>query len=118
MTQEEIIKGNKLIAFFMGEDVPVEVPYGFSGNTTIAYRGPREVINWEKAKLHYHRSWDWLMSVLDKIESLGYATNIHCYDQEHYCTIKEGNFRRGYGESKSKIEAVWLSCIDFIKCHN
>ena len=67
----------------------------------------------------YHLSFDLLMSVVEKIESLGFDSNIHSYHGEgHYCTIKEGDFCRGYGESESKRKAVWLSVIEFINWYN
>ncbi len=50
MTKKEIIDGNLLIAEFTGQDKAHD---------------PRDRI------YHYDTSWDWLMPVVEKIESLG-----------------------------------------------
>jgi len=57
MTNEEIIEGNKIIAEFM------QHPEGYDEHGV-----------WQK--LAYHSSWDWLMPVVEKIESLGYLVRI------------------------------------------
>ena len=60
------MKDNKMIAEFM--QLPTEI---FQ---------PRGIINYgiddswyEEHELSYHLSWDWLMPVVEKIESLGYS---------------------------------------------
>ena len=65
MTQEEIIKNNKLIAEYMGLEKGVayyipnyEKHCKFSYDTTNLFF-PEE--------LKYHESWDWLMPVIEKL---------------------------------------------------
>lgn len=99
MTTEE---GNKLIAEFIG--------WNHHPNPSFD--------QYEMNNLQYHSSWGWIMPVVEKIETLGYSTNIHGYEGDSYLTIKEGNYRRGFGESKSKIEASWLAIVEFIQWHN
>jgi hypothetical protein len=70
MKQEKIIDGNKIIAEFMGDDVPCEFPYGFGGKTIVHYMHPSKVKNWAKVKLYYHSSWNALMPVVQKIISM------------------------------------------------
>lgn len=86
--------------------------------------------------LKFHTSWDWLMPVVEKIESLppiqfldrdwiGFDVKIYktFNTQTHYCTVKylkeKGEFTISNGFSKqSKIEAVYNACIDFIMWYN
>lgn len=100
MKTEEIIEGNKLIAEFMGlrwNNIPVST----------------------KGRLmEYHSSWDWLMLVVEKIESNGYVVEI----KKRWIEIRSDNEIRNiqnYIEpDQSKIEAVWLAVAEFIKWHN
>ncbi|HTJ53768.1 MAG TPA: hypothetical protein VL443_30140 [Cyclobacteriaceae bacterium] len=55
---------NELIAEFMGYDAPAEYPNGY-------YVWPDQgfcVVD----DFQFHSSWDWLMPVVDKIETMGY----------------------------------------------
>ena len=120
MTTQEIIEGNKLIAKFMG----------LSYCTKYQYEG------WYKNSEHNHRicdfdglkfnsSWDWLMPVVNKIESLPLINDAGlCVLIEHsYCRIYLDN----WGEyttvvekekKKDKLNAVYLSIVEFIKWYN
>jgi len=102
MTQQQI-EGNKIIAEFMGD-------YD-------AYHWGKDPFN-EYVKATYHSSWGRLMPVVEKI-SKEYTINIHSYPESGFdVTIKEGNYRRGYGENYRAIEATWLAIVDFIKWYN
>lgn len=88
------IEGNKLIAEFMNKD----------GNGYLP--------------MFFHSSWDWLMPVVEKIESMKSPVYIH----SNCCTIYEkvgkdhGMVLEEYGETK--IEAAWKSVVRFIKFKN
>ena len=67
-------------------------------------------------KPEFHENWDWLMQVVEKIESC--VTNTSCVVriEDNSCMI----FYRGVSvvrkiDRPSKHEAVWQACIDFIK---
>ena len=75
--------------------------------------------------LKYHKSWDWLMSVVDKIELMGYNVSIASYHPNkklHWCDIsKTINDQTNESisivtpiESNKKIKCVYLACIEFI----
>lgn len=75
----------------------------------------------------YDSSWDWLMPVVDKIESLGFNTHIVSINT-HIVNIKSGkkclmhiyNFD-GFAISetgKNKIEIVYTNVVKFIKWYN
>lgn len=74
----------------------------------------------------YHKSWDWLMPVVEKIESLGKNTLISNISG-HYCNIMTGvslmessinNPSKFLGQGESKIEAVYKALVEFINWYN
>lgn len=104
MINEEIIVNNKLIAEFMDS-----ITLDGNGNS-------KEDIN----SFKYHKSWDWLMPVVDKIENLG---NCQIDISFEWCRIcyKGGLFEidtRNHIKANTKIEAVYFACIEFIKWYN
>lgn len=120
-----VIERNKIIAVFMG------------GKQVGKIKGSPYTI-WEVeiwGQLHrdihdylfqYHSSWDWLMPVVEKIENklkwkyeVEIGNNVYHPDIMYRCTIHDaGNATYLEFESKTKIEAVWLAVVEFIKWHN
>ena len=110
---------NKLIAMFMGsyngKEYSIPVSYGMD--------------SFIEKDLKYHCSWNWLMPVVEKIEELGFDTEISRGNQiSNYgcqsCDIGKG-FCYGDGEesvkesiahnlTKIKIEAVYEAVVKFI----
>jgi len=114
MEDKEILEGNKLIAEFeelkyLGKDL-----YGFSGDVFMPKEYDNEIlcsINTQSMK--YHSSWNWLMPVVEKIESLGhpvYISSNTCIIYEH--TGKDHGWNID-SYSSSKIESCWLACVHF-----
>ena len=82
--------------------------------------------------LKFHKDWNWLMEVVEKIESLGYRTltenecfmitksKLSSFDvrsKDDYNTIFSDNYEiNHYGGSKK--ENVYNACIEFIKWYN
>ena len=68
--------------------------------------------------LKYHEDWNWLMEVVEKIESLNYVVEIKIT----WCRIKQienGNvIVLRWEEEKTKIEAVYNAVVEFIKWYN
>lgn len=113
---------NKLIAEFMGAKMIVENHHGIN---IIEFEDKKQ---FDLLGLKYHSSWDWLMPVVEKIESLGvnfwtvknkvkltivgelarklndslYDTEFEGYDFEYYI-------------EDTKIEAVYQAVVEFIK---
>lgn len=127
--EKNIVEGNKLIAEFMGgalvylgELANIE----FQRSATLFEYIPIE-------RLQYHSSWDLLMPVVDKIEAIDLFENGVGYHFKYHFTIsaifveislahdcKEGkhgkliwHFVRQ--EKLSKIEATWLTVVEFIE---
>lgn len=105
---------NKIIAKFMGGEYLHDFNPTYITFRQIEFGGMSGNYSCDESELYFHSSWDWIMPVIRKIESLKYATHIHCYDEESYCVIKEGNYRRGYGENTDKKKAILIAVIEFI----
>jgi hypothetical protein len=85
--------------------------------------------NWMfKSPPPYDRSWKWLMPVLEKIEAQdNIITKVDSLrtvggDLRHKCTVHNlsvyGTSCIAYGESKSKIEAIFLAVSHFCMEYN
>ena len=81
--------------------------------------------------LAYHKSWDWLMQIVEKIESIKdpYHGRFGVYISSNSCTIQSTNFRPDkpipntphYYDNivlNTKIESVYYSVINFINFYN
>jgi hypothetical protein len=112
----KIDESNRQIAEFMAE--PISEYKDESDNIWIqALRGSDSAI--EAAK--YHTSWDWLMPVVEKIEKeTPFTFNI----SRSQVWLADENYRmtaigeRIAVEADSKIEAVYLAVVQFIKWYN
>jgi hypothetical protein len=80
MTKEEILKGNKILADFMGVKPKMESPdvYYWSDTPFFSVRenNPEKVMRAIVEYSKYHTSWDWLMPVVMKIRGI-YRKSIH-----------------------------------------
>lgn len=80
---------------------------------------------------YYHSDWNWLMEVVEKIESIkdSYHGRFGVYISSNSCTIQSTNFRPDkpipnpphYYDNivlNTKIESVYYSVINFINFYN
>ena len=138
---DNITENNKLIAEFMG--------IYFKNNE---YQIDNENLRWmvisanswlndlEEQDFDFHSSWDWLMPVVEKIESLnlGNTTIKTVFSEEDlyinsnvsFLIMHKECYVNFFGEMKvyenwisvtecnSKIEAVYNACVEFIKWYN
>lgn len=137
MTQEETIRGNKLIAEFMGAEVKNETYCFHFGNP--AYEIQIEEMSFESVKrLRYQSSWDWLMPVVEKIESLwisgeqssvtirrNFVEIVHEVGYNNIDYAKNSNLRKDnelggafHTNNYTKIENTYKMVIEFIKWYN
>lgn len=66
-------------------------------------------------ELKFNSSWDWLIPVVEKIESLGFRIEI----VKHICRLKiNDNINIVFSENMTKIESVYFTVIEFIKWYN
>jgi hypothetical protein len=118
------MKDNELIAEFMGYERSREV--WDEGEHAYTMKIPQAWNKWViPSKMQYSTSWDWLMPVLEKIESLGHDTNInafHCGRADHFqrCSIenKDIGYQQFGCNSESKIKSVYLAVVEYIKWYN
>ena len=134
----EILEGNKLIAEFMGWKKDGQSSYDFSDDRvfrgylydrSVSYNYAHECFSIFERDLPYHSSWDWLMPVVEKIESI--QNNLQYFTvviKGNKCQVLE---RRGnekiranflhhtikWIEGETKIDAVWQTIIQFIQWH-
>lgn len=110
MEQKE---NNILIAEF------IELPYYFTDNNVEAYEVYENEVH-TIDELEYHKSWDWLIPVvekielLDKVEGCKYSVTI-CND---VCRIDTVNEEIVWRRDSTKIAAVYQAIIEFIKWYN
>lgn len=109
MEKETIIANNKLLAEFMGYD-DVDCPnckHTSGCNWLQCGLTPHE----KDEQLKYHSSWDWLMSVVKKIDALGISIDDEVGSARQYSVV-------GSSIGMVTIESVWLACVEFIKWYN
>lgn len=111
MDSKEIIKGNKLIAEFMG--IPkcerCEDCGGYQYSPAVIYL-PNE--------MKYATSFDWLMEVVDKIEASGYEFEIRCGVVRVLEVNQERDRDSGFifsVEKETRLDSVWAACVQWIK---
>lgn len=126
-TKDTTVK-NVLIAEFMGlgNKQPFEICEHPKKNTDLYFEN----------QLNYHKDWNWLMPVVEKIENLPSRTLQGTYylgnevkiykainTNTHYCEInlvKESGYRivSIQFNKESKIKSVYDACLEFIKWYN
>ena len=121
-TMVDIVEGNKLIAEFMGIRFNNGNAYDSNGNTYMRFRSwNNDMARNEFFRLNklYHNSWDWLMPVVETIESLGY---------EFIITESRSKIKHNTDHSidivcmrdaiESKQQSVYLTVVEFIQWYN
>ena len=114
---KNIIEKNKIIAEFLNLTSQVIFEQVFA----VCENGKTNF--YKKDELKFHSDWNWLMEVVEKIESIEYG--IYQVDiLQEGCKILERcrlliDNRVGKLESDTtKIESVYLACVEFIKWYN
>ena len=115
MTQEQI-EGDVAIALFMGGKLK---HYNISNEPY--YQMPNKQ-QWMPERLIYHSDWNWLMEVVEKIESMRCNEgNFEIFIFKRCCDIQTNKGTDHIIEitaATSKIEAVWIAITEFIQWHN
>ena len=115
------IENNKLIAEFLSVKIhPCETIEKFKF-LPIEERGLYN--GYFIDELKYHEDWNWLMQLVEKIESLGYnidtmKVDITKYQSSQFCGIYIDGKRIYTNYCETKIEAVYNACLEFIKWYN
>lgn len=117
---KEILKNNKLIAEFMGDTFHTNIMIGMD-HCDEAWL--RNLDNEYYDSLYYHKSWDWLMPVVEKIEKTNYVKIVG-----NHCSINKSlhkefnnwvcNIGMTFAPCETKLEAVHTAVIKFINWYN
>ena len=110
---------NILIAKFMGEKLPYinnqgRFEYMVEGAGLISSTNAEDLYRF--LRYNYNTDWNRLMEVVEKIESIGFTFET----KKNWARItrKGENIILRWEEDKTKIEAVYNACIEFIKWYN
>lgn len=112
---KDILKSNEDIAKFMGDSFHTNIMIGMDYYDEAWLRNLDDEYY---SILSYHESWDWLMPVIDKIESLGYFVKI----STKCCSISTENrddsafVKAVFG--RNKLENIYLCVSYFAKYIN
>ena len=103
-------ENNKLIAEFMGLETPDGCYFEHltkKGNTKLTHY----------ILLKYHISWDWLMPVVEQIESLGIVSFEKNLQEEgdYQCLFTKGDDILICHYADTSIEATYNAVVQFIK---
>jgi hypothetical protein len=100
-------ENNKIIAEFMGATLTKDLQIMYP-----VYEGDSSYVK----DLKYHLDWNWLMEVVEKIETHGFTFDIK---KNWSCITRKGEqIIIRWEEDKNKIEAVYNACLEFIKWYN
>ena len=112
-------ENNKIIAEFMIKQEPTEnFCVGSIGQEVGVFTGIKtEYFKYEDLK--FHSDWNWLMEVVEKIESLGYWTELLGGCHQEFRIGKINQIKEFINKDGSdKKEAVYNTCLEFIKYYN
>jgi len=114
-------ENNKLIAEFMGLKPKCEMDgiYSFSDMPFFSIRENDidKVIEGIAKYSKYHSDWNWLMKVVEKIESI--LPNDEVVKIEYKdCRIAFGDEIYVSENAGTKIQAVYNACVEFVKWQN
>lgn len=108
LTQEEILKGNEAIALFMGLSYCKD---SLKGSCSVP----------SLSELKFATSWDWLMPVVEMIETTAFANDVY-YDFNiiggcQVLVISQDGDEVVAESEKTKILSVYVAVLKFIKWH-
>ena len=110
------LENNRLIAEFMNYNLEIV-------NNEVYFTHDDMLESLSDEELHFDTDWDWLMTVVDKIENYNEFTSVLFYPNS--CTIiksrefsADDNYFEISIDSFTKIEAVHEAVLEFIKWYN
>jgi hypothetical protein len=109
------LENNKLIAEFLGYELFKDKYYELSQFGYIKTNGEWSDIFYPTT-LKFHKDWNWLMEVVEKIESLGYFFKI--VSQTSLIVDKDEKCLSLSVYRKTKIDSTYEACLEFIKWYN
>ena len=120
---KNVTENNKLIAEFLVKNEGGLVKLKENIFSTIdEFEIPDDYLTLKDLK--YHKDWNWLMRVVEKIESFVFNENNSfnvTIGATNYCVIQDSNgeFYDGVEDSgETKLLTVYNACVKFIKWYN
>ena len=116
---KQTLENNKLIAEFMGMQ---DTDLGWYDSAEAMSEYACQMVGGNTfEELQYDRSWDWLMPVVEKIETT--PTNSEPNTDSFFnvriepleCTIYGGDFESITRVGNTKLEATYIAVVEFIK---
>jgi hypothetical protein len=115
METKEIIEGNELIALFMGALWGEHSKMWGIGKAKYIEVGKKQFVSaiehHKPIDLKYNSEWNWLMPVVEKIESLEFGIEV----VGNYCKVIGANIQCS---QPTKLQATYKAVIEFIKWYN
>lgn len=120
------LEGNKLICKFMGYEIvedrekyfyivhPIKTKLEWSNR----FQDNIETNKFCSMYEFFDNSWDWLMTVVEKIEELGYFVMINKWTAVYLGSSGTDKIKIQTVEGKSKIENTFKAICDFIIWYN
>ncbi len=111
------MEDNKLIAEFMGFEIRHKIAISPEGQKYFLNPEGRHTTH----RLLYNKSWDWLMPVVEKIESLKYHIIINKLKCEIYSSLLNKAFKgiyKGIYDNNSKLQNTYKEKEEYIKRYN
>lgn len=120
MTEAEIIEGNKLIAEFMEYEHCTDPDHASNKCYSVPYAKGYHRLN----QMQHHSSWDWLMPVVEKINTISIQNygEMGVYIKPFTCYIGSDEtdpvIITTFGNYPKLIEMVWSAVVTFIRWYN
>ena len=115
--EQTIIEDSRLIAEYIGGRQEEHGDYEMYGIIESIDDGPDEKHFFLPSEMLFLSSWDWLMPVVEKIENV-LNGEVSVIISEASCGINYCAIYSVSVESNTKIEAIWLACVNFIAWYN
>ena len=114
-------ENNRLIAIFMGmnQGIPTDTRWKNDWFEELKPDGNDFQSGRRHEYLLFHTSWDWLIPVVEKIESLGYTVNISRITTSISEMVNEETmFSWVCGDISKKLEITYNTVVQFIEWYN
>ncbi len=114
----EIQESNKLIAEFIGR-------CGKYNKSLYTFKGiDKTLVNdiwYNISEAKFHSSWDWLMPVIEKIETKGYIVNVSSYpsiERSVFANLHITPYNKTQYTKGNRLERTFQMVVEFIKWYN
>lgn len=118
-------ENNKMIAEFMGATLKNSSVFHLLNNKNELWLPIHGICRYDTTQvgngkiLKYHTSWDWLMPIVEKIESNGYDVRIRKDDCIiYYCSDASDDVVLYVESGKGKLDSTYKAVVQFIEWYN